>query len=118
MRIVETTAADYYGAGYQDVQNRVPKIANTCADLDWQPTVPMERGADADLRRVPRPGRRGAEARRMSRVRLDFARPAAVGLGRGSELLLTAPSAIPLMHLALKIDVDTLRGTREGVPGS
>ena len=42
VRIIETTAADYYGQGYQDVQNRVPKIANTCADLDWRPTVPMD----------------------------------------------------------------------------
>ncbi len=25
-------------SGYQDVQNRVPKIDNTCADLDWEPT--------------------------------------------------------------------------------
>jgi nucleoside-diphosphate-sugar epimerase len=39
--IVETTAAAYYGAGYQDVQNRVPMIANTRADLGWEPTVPM-----------------------------------------------------------------------------
>src|SRR6202795_2839458 len=42
VRIVETSAAEYYGRGYQDVQNRVPKIANTCADLDWQPRVPMD----------------------------------------------------------------------------
>jgi nucleoside-diphosphate-sugar epimerase len=40
--ITETTAAEYYGTGYQDVQNRVPKIANTCADLDWKPVVGME----------------------------------------------------------------------------
>ncbi len=40
--IMETTAADYYGAGYQDVQNRVPKITNTCADLEWKPLVGME----------------------------------------------------------------------------
>ncbi len=40
--ITETTAAEYYGAGYQDVQNRVPKITNTCADLDWKPVVGME----------------------------------------------------------------------------
>jgi nucleoside-diphosphate-sugar epimerase len=46
--IVETTAAAYYGDGYQDVQNRVPKIANTCADLGWQPRVAM---AEA-LRRI------------------------------------------------------------------
>ena len=46
--IVETTAADYYGSGYQDVQNRVPKIDNTRADLDWEPTV----GMDDALRRI------------------------------------------------------------------
>jgi nucleoside-diphosphate-sugar epimerase len=40
--IVDTTAVDYYGAGYQDVQNRVPKITNTCADLGWKPVVDME----------------------------------------------------------------------------
>jgi nucleoside-diphosphate-sugar epimerase len=39
--LVETTADDYYGKGYQDVQNRVPHIANTCADLDWRPQVGM-----------------------------------------------------------------------------
>jgi nucleoside-diphosphate-sugar epimerase len=41
VEIVDTTAEEYYGAGYQDVQNRVPKIANTCADLKWQPEVAM-----------------------------------------------------------------------------
>jgi nucleoside-diphosphate-sugar epimerase len=46
--IVETTAAEYYGAGYQDVQNRVPKIDNARADLDWSPTV----GMDDALRRI------------------------------------------------------------------
>ena len=42
VKLVETTADAYYGRGYQDVQNRVPKIDNTCADLDWQPTVTMD----------------------------------------------------------------------------
>jgi nucleoside-diphosphate-sugar epimerase len=42
VQLVETTAADYYGKGYQDVQNRVPKITNTCLDLDWQPRVNMQ----------------------------------------------------------------------------
>jgi len=46
--IVDTTAAEYYGSGYQDVQNRVPKIDNTCADLAWAPTV----GMDEALRRI------------------------------------------------------------------
>ena len=39
VRLVDTTADTYYGKGYQDVQNRVPKITNTCADLDWKPVV-------------------------------------------------------------------------------
>ena len=39
---VETTSADYYGKGYQDVQNRVPKIENTMKDLDWKPQFTME----------------------------------------------------------------------------
>ncbi|MBU6483373.1 MAG: bifunctional UDP-4-keto-pentose/UDP-xylose synthase [Betaproteobacteria bacterium] len=48
VRVVDTTAASYYGDGYQDVQNRVPKIDNTCADLRWRPSVPM----DEALRRI------------------------------------------------------------------
>ena len=42
VRLVETTAGEYYGNGYQDVQNRVPKIDNTSVDLDWAPQVPMD----------------------------------------------------------------------------
>jgi nucleoside-diphosphate-sugar epimerase len=41
VRIVKTTAAKYYGKGYQDMQNRVPHIANTSRDLDWRPKVGM-----------------------------------------------------------------------------
>src|ERR1700694_975679 len=42
VELIETTADAYYGKGYQDVQNRVPKIDNTCADLDWKPSVNMQ----------------------------------------------------------------------------
>jgi nucleoside-diphosphate-sugar epimerase len=42
VRMVETTSEVYYGSGYQDVQNRVPKIDNTELDLDWSPQVTME----------------------------------------------------------------------------
>jgi nucleoside-diphosphate-sugar epimerase len=41
VRIVDTSAAAYYGEGYQDVQNRVPDIANTCRELDWAPYTTM-----------------------------------------------------------------------------
>jgi nucleoside-diphosphate-sugar epimerase len=42
VEFLETTADAYYGRGYQDVRHRVPKIDNTCADLDWKPVVTME----------------------------------------------------------------------------
>lgn len=48
VQLIETTADAYYGKGYQDVQNRVPKITNTCEELNWTPQVAM---ADA-LRRI------------------------------------------------------------------
>ena len=41
VKMVETTSGEYYGKGYQDVQNRVPKIENTMRDLDWAPKVTM-----------------------------------------------------------------------------
>src|SRR3981081_204288 len=41
VKLVETTSAAYYGKGYQDVQNRVPTITNTCEELNWKPTTTM-----------------------------------------------------------------------------
>ena len=41
VKLVDTTAGEYYGKGYQDVANRVPQIANTCAELGWEPRVSM-----------------------------------------------------------------------------
>ena len=48
VKLLETTSGAYYGAGYQDVQNRVPKIENTMRELGWAPQVAM---GDA-LRRI------------------------------------------------------------------
>ena len=42
VRTLETTSGEYYGAGYQDTQHRVPRIANTMNDLDWEPKVTFE----------------------------------------------------------------------------
>jgi nucleoside-diphosphate-sugar epimerase len=42
VKLVETSASKYYGKGYQDVQNRVPKIDNTMKDLGWKPKVDMQ----------------------------------------------------------------------------
>ena len=52
VKLVRVSAGQYYGKGYQDVQNRVPRIANTCADLQWQPVVTM---ADALYAAAPQP---------------------------------------------------------------
>jgi nucleoside-diphosphate-sugar epimerase len=41
VKLVEVASGEYYGKGYQDVQNRVPKIDNTMADLGWKPQVDM-----------------------------------------------------------------------------
>lgn len=41
VQLIETTSTQYYGKGYQDVQNRVPKITNTCEELNWQPGTSM-----------------------------------------------------------------------------
>ena len=49
VRIVETTSAEYYGAGYQDIQFRVPAIGNTKRELGWRPKVGMETALDLIL---------------------------------------------------------------------
>ncbi len=41
VRLVDISATEYYGSGYQDVENRVPKIDNTRTELDWTPRVTM-----------------------------------------------------------------------------
>ena len=41
VRLVDVSAQKYYGAGYQDVQSRVPWIKNTCEELGWKPAIDM-----------------------------------------------------------------------------
>jgi nucleoside-diphosphate-sugar epimerase len=64
VRIVKTSAAQYYGKGYQDMQNRVPHIANTSRDLNWRPRVGMK---DAVTRVLEAYRTQVAEARRLNR---------------------------------------------------
>jgi nucleoside-diphosphate-sugar epimerase len=42
VQLVETSSGAYYGEGYQDVQNRVPKITNTMEELGWKPESDMD----------------------------------------------------------------------------
>ena len=41
VQLVEVSSGEYYGSGYQDVQNRVPAIDNTMKELGWAPKVDM-----------------------------------------------------------------------------
>jgi nucleoside-diphosphate-sugar epimerase len=47
-RIIETSSGQFYGKGYQDVQDRLPRIDATTAELGWSPQV----GMDSSLRRI------------------------------------------------------------------
>ena len=40
-KLLAATSGQYYGAGYQDMQKRVPHIGATCHDLDWKPQIVM-----------------------------------------------------------------------------
>jgi nucleoside-diphosphate-sugar epimerase len=42
VELIDTSANDYYGSGYQDVKTRVPWINNTMDDLGWKPEVSVE----------------------------------------------------------------------------
>ena len=41
VELIDVSADKYYGKGYQDVQNRVPKIDDTMKELGWAPKVDM-----------------------------------------------------------------------------
>ncbi len=42
VELIDTSANEYYGAGYQDVKTRVPWISNTMEDLGWKPEISVE----------------------------------------------------------------------------
>lgn len=42
VELIDTSAAEYYGKGYQDVKTRVPWIGNTMDELGWKPEVSVE----------------------------------------------------------------------------
>jgi nucleoside-diphosphate-sugar epimerase len=41
VKLLDVSSGEYYGKGYQDVQNRVPAIDNTKRELGWSPKVDM-----------------------------------------------------------------------------
>jgi len=41
-QMVELKSEEYYGAGFQDVQNRVPWIDNTKSELEWAPQFTLK----------------------------------------------------------------------------
>ena len=42
IKIISQSANDYYGKGYQDLQNRVPKISAIYEALGWEPKVDLD----------------------------------------------------------------------------
>jgi hypothetical protein len=42
VNVEEATSNEYYGKGYQDVQNLVPIIDNKKTDLSWKPETEMK----------------------------------------------------------------------------
>ncbi|MDE2234510.1 MAG: bifunctional UDP-4-keto-pentose/UDP-xylose synthase [Gammaproteobacteria bacterium] len=42
VKLVEVRADDYYGKGYQDVENRLPNVDHTRKELGWEPKVDMK----------------------------------------------------------------------------
>lgn len=49
IKIIDVTSGKYYGPGYEDLQNRVPSIANAKKYLDWQPKVDFDAALKAIL---------------------------------------------------------------------
>ncbi|HZF15401.1 MAG TPA: bifunctional UDP-4-keto-pentose/UDP-xylose synthase [Steroidobacteraceae bacterium] len=41
IQFVERSGSDFYGAGYQDIQTRVPRITNTREELGWEPRASL-----------------------------------------------------------------------------
>ncbi len=41
VKLIEVSADDYYGSGYQDVEHRVPDVSYTERELGWQPAIEM-----------------------------------------------------------------------------
>lgn len=41
VKLVDVKAEDYYGKGYQDVENRLPSVEHTRSELGWEPKVDM-----------------------------------------------------------------------------
>jgi len=42
VKLVDVHAADYYGEGYQDIDNRVPSIEHARRELGWKPVIDLE----------------------------------------------------------------------------
>lgn len=42
VKLLDVKADDYYGKGYQDVENRLPNVDHTRKELGWEPKVDMK----------------------------------------------------------------------------
>jgi len=59
VKIVSVSSGQYYGEGYQDIQTRVPSIANAKKYLGWEPKVDLATGLRKTLDyHLARPGQK------------------------------------------------------------
>jgi nucleoside-diphosphate-sugar epimerase len=42
VKLMDVKADDYYGKGYQDVENRLPSVEHTRKELGWEPHIDMK----------------------------------------------------------------------------
>ena len=101
--IVETPHEDYYGKGYQDITSRKPSIAKARTLLGWEPVTDLTTSLQITLDSFLEEAKTAADVS----VGAGF-KPAPTGANPAGDNV--AP------RLAIKVDVDTLEGFRQGVP--
>lgn len=50
IKITSTPGGDFYGAGYQDINTRIPDISHAIEKLGWQPTTSLQDGLVKTIR--------------------------------------------------------------------
>ena len=46
VQLIDESAQNYYGSGYQDIKTRVPFIDNTRTELGWEPEMTLRQSLE------------------------------------------------------------------------